>query len=69
VITRETNRKVRDINHHENLNISPFKECEILAALSILLRAGADRDNYTSINFLWKPSDSRPFYRAVMGLA
>jgi hypothetical protein len=68
LIMRETNRKVRAINKQGLRKIASFTENEILAALSILLRAGVDRDNYTSLNQLWKPSDSRPFYRATMGI-
>jgi hypothetical protein len=68
LIMRETNRKVRAINNQGLRKIASFTENEIFAALSILLRAGVDRDNYTSLNQLWKPSVSRPFYRATMGI-
>ena len=41
---------------------------ELKAGLAIILRAGSDRDNFTELDNLWQPQDSRPFYRAVMSL-
>ena len=69
LIMRETNRKVSDVNRQNHLKISQFTENEISASLAILLRAGVDRDNYTVLDQLWNPTDSRPFYRAAMGIA
>lgn len=68
LILRATNRKVRDINRTIRRPIRQFTENEFLAAIAILLRAGVDRDNLSDINNLWNPVDSRPFYRATMGL-
>ena len=45
----------------------PFKFFELKAGLA-LIRAGSDRDNFTDINDLWKPGDSKPFYRATMSV-
>ena len=39
---------------------------ELKASIATMLRAGCDRDNFTDLRDLWKPSDSRPFYRTVM---
>ena len=41
---------------------------ELKAGLAIILRAGNDRDNFTKLDNLWQPEDSKPFYRAVMSL-
>ena len=36
--------------------------------LAIVLKDECDRDNFTALEDLWKPADSKPFYNAVMGL-
>ena len=41
---------------------------ELKASIAIMLRAGCDRDNFTDLRDLWKPSDSRRFYHTVMSL-
>ena len=41
---------------------------ELKARLAIILRAGSDRYNFTELDNLWQPEDSKPFYRAVMSL-
>ena len=41
---------------------------ELKAELAIILRAGSDRDNFTELDDLWQPEDSKLFYRAVMSL-
>ena len=68
IILRETNRKVQHLNRELNLRLRNFTRNELLAAIAILLRAGVDRDNFTDITQLWKRDDSRPFYRATLGV-
>ena len=48
------------------LRKKPFSYDEIHAALGIIIRAGADRDNLSSLNSLFDPKDSRPYYRCAM---
>lgn len=68
IILRETNRKVVLVNRQQNCRIRKFNRKELNAAIAILLRAGVNRDNFTETNQLWNPTDSRPFYRATLGL-
>jgi hypothetical protein len=68
LVMRETNRKLRHINHDMCKKFPSFNEKEIMAAIAILLRESVDRDNYYSLERLWHPQDSRPFYRAAMGI-
>ena len=71
-ILRETNRKVRDVRRECRLPVNSvtkeFTEIELEAGIAIILRAGLDRDNFTSLESLWDACDSRPFYRVVMPL-
>ena len=41
---------------------------ELKAGLTIILRAGSDRVNFTELDNLWQPEDSKPSCRAVMFL-
>lgn len=68
IVIRETNRKVQHLNHNNNTKIRLFNRDEISAGIAVLLRAGVDRDNMTDIEHLWNPLDSRPFYRATIGV-
>ena len=45
-----------------------FISQEVEAGFAIMIRAGLDRDNFTNLNNLWDPIDSRPFYRVTMAL-
>ena len=66
-----TNRKSRELRrglHHRDSYSLPFTMDELLAGLSLIIRAGSDRDNFTELQNLWSPGDSKPFYRAVMAL-
>jgi hypothetical protein len=71
-VLRETNRKAREVRRESHLLINSvtkeFTHDEIEAGIAIILRAGLDRDNFTSLQRLWDRTDSRPFYRIVMGL-
>ena len=65
-----TNRKAREIRRTLS-RLQPFKTFsmnELKARLAIILRAGSDRDNFTKLDNLWQPEDSKPFYLAVMSL-
>ena len=69
-VLMHTNRKTREIRRTLN-RLQPFKTFsmdELKAELAIILRAGRDRDNFTELDNLWQPEDSKPFYRAVMSL-
>ena len=70
IVIRETNRKVQQLNRSidNSTKIRLFNRDEVSAGIAILLRAGVDHDNMTNIEHLWSPSDSRPFYRATMGV-
>ena len=48
------------------LHKTPFSFDEIHAALGIIIRAGSDRDNLSSLKSLFDPKDSRPFFRCAM---
>ena len=69
MVLRHTNRKVRDLlaqaNHHLYY-MALFSYEEFLACIAILLRAGSDRDNFTSLHKMWNSVDGKPFYRAVI---
>lgn len=66
-ILRCTNIKVRSLNSSPYpRNKGVFTIDELKACIGVLLRAGADRDNFTDIDDLWKVSDSKPFYRATI---
>ena len=69
-VLMHTNRKAKEI--HRNLSrLQPFKTFfmdELKAGLAILLRAGSDRDDFTELDNLWQPEDSKPFYLAVMSV-
>ena len=68
-LQRHTNRKAADIRRSSPRQynwMSDFTFDEILACLGILLSAGVDRDNFSSLEDLWHPIESRPFYRVVM---
>ena len=69
-VLMHTNSKAREIRRTLS-RLQPFKTFsmdELKAGLSIILRAGSDRDNFTELDNLWQPEDSKPFYRAVMSL-
>jgi len=66
-----TNRKVKEVRRNlqqVSYSVNTFSMDELKAGLAIILKAGRDRDNFTDLEDLWKPADSRPFYRAVMGV-
>ena len=69
-ILMHTNTKVREISRSiSRPHIAKiFSMHELKAGLAIILRAGSDRDNFTELSNLWVPTDSKPFYRAVMSL-
>ena len=70
VMLRCTNIKARAIrlgtgaNHYN----AEFDFDEFSAGISLLLRAGVDRDNFTDLDDLWSIHDSKPFYRATMSV-
>ena len=69
-VLMHTNRKAREISRTLSTP-QPFKIFsmdELKAGLAIILRAESDRDNFTKLDNLWQPEDSKPFYRAVMFL-
>ena len=68
IIKRCTNRKISQFNRTNGRSIKLFSEDEIHAALAIIYRAGIDRDNFSDLLRLFHPIDSRPFYRAAMGI-
>jgi len=55
-----TNRRLRGVNK------KIFSLMELKAVLGVLIRAGADRDNLSSLSSLFDPKDSRPFYRCAI---
>lgn len=59
-IMRLTNRRMRV--KKEKL----FSYAEMKAAIAVIIRAGADKDNLSDLNDLFHPSDSRPFYRCAI---
>lgn len=59
-IQRYTNRRMRARGK------LPFTFNEVKAAIGIIIRAGADRDNMSSVESLFNPKDSRPFYSCAM---
>lgn len=68
-LQRFTNRKAADIRRSAPRQykwMNDFSYDDVLACLGILISAGVDRDNFTAIEDLWNPVDSRPFYRIVM---
>ena len=68
-IHRYTNRKAADIRRCAMTQygwMQNFSSNDILACIGIIISAGADRDNFTAVEELWNPVDSRPFYCAVM---
>ena len=69
-VLMHTNRKAREIRRIlSRLQLfKTFSVDELKAGLAIILRAGSDRDNFTELDNLWQPEDSKPFYRAVVSL-
>ena len=69
-VQRFTNCKAADIRHsapHRYSWIADFNLDDIfLLCLGIFLSARVDRDNFTSLDDLWNPVDSCPFYQVVM---
>jgi hypothetical protein len=68
-VLRHTNRKVRDIQDQAGNHLfymGQFSYDEFSACISILLRSGSDRDNFTSLDEMWTVTDGKPFYRAVI---
>ena len=63
---RHTNRKCNDVSRQRNKKIPSFSFEEFLACLGIVIRLGADRDNFTSLDDIWSTKDGRPFYRSVI---
>ncbi|KRZ17133.1 Jerky -like protein-like [Trichinella zimbabwensis] len=59
-IHRHTNRGMRILKKRE------FTFAEIYAALGIIIRASADKDNLSAVDDLYLPNDSRPLYRSAM---
>ena len=69
-VLRHANRRARDIRRTLS-RLQPFKTFsmdELKAGLGIILRAGSDRDNFTDLDNLWQPKDTKPFHRDVMFL-
>ena len=69
-VLMHTNRKAREIRRTLS-RLQPIKtfSMDVLkAGFAIILRAGSDRDNFTELDNLWQPKDSKPFYRAFMSL-
>ena len=69
-VLMNTNRKAREIRRNLS-RLQPFNSISmdrLKAGLTIVLRAGSDRDNFTELDNLWQPEDCKPFYRAVMSL-
>ena len=70
-ILLHTNKKLREIQrnlYQVRYLASMFLIEKLKANIAIMLRAGCDRDNFTDLRDLWKPSDITPFYRTVMSL-
>ena len=70
-ILLQTNKKLREIRrnlHQVRYPTSIFLMDKLKASIATMLRARCDRDSFTDLSDLWKPSDSRPFYRTVMSL-
>jgi hypothetical protein len=68
-VLRCTNIKVKSLNNPPYpRNQCPFTYVELQACLSVLIRAGVDRDNFTDLHDLWNVQESRPFYRATISL-
>lgn len=66
---RYTNRKAVDLRRtvpRQYNWMDDFTFDDILACIGILLSAGVDRDNFSALEDLWNPIESRPFYRVVM---
>ena len=55
-----TNKRMKAVHK------TSFSFDEIHAALGIIIRAGSDRDNLSSLKSLFNSKDSRPFYRCAM---
>ena len=69
-VLMHTNRKAREIRRTLS-RLQPFKTFsmdELKAELAKILQARSDRDNFTELDNLWQPEDSKPFYPAVMFL-
>jgi len=66
LVLRHTNRKCRDVSRQRNKQIPLFSYEEFLACIGILIRLGADRDNFTSLDDIWSAQDGRAFYRGVI---
>ena len=60
---REIRRTLSRLQH-----FNTFSTDELKAGLTVILRAGSDRDNITKLDNLWQAEDSKPSYRAVMSL-
>ena len=69
-VLMHTKRKTMEIRRtlSKLKSFKTFSMDELKAELAIILRAGSDRDNFTKLDNLWQPEDSKPFYRAVMSL-
>ena len=69
-VLMHTYRKMQQIqrNLRACYSTNAFSMEELKADIAIVLRAGRDRDNFSDLNDLWNPSDSRPFYRTLMPL-
>ena len=66
-----TNQKVKEVrkNHPKMCySVKAFSKDEIQVELAIILKAERDRDIFIGLDDLWKPPDSKLFYRAVMDL-
>jgi len=67
-IMRHTNRKIVDHIRHKpspQFYEKQFAFEEFIAAFGLLIRAGLDRDNGTSVDELWSEG-GKPFYKATM---
>ena len=65
-----TNWKTREIRRTLS-RLQPFKTFsmgKLKAGLAIILQVGSNRDNFTELDNLLQPEDSKPFYQAVMFL-
>ena len=67
-MNRKVKKVYRTLPRLRKINTNTFSIDELQAAVAIILRAGSNRNNFSDVGSLWMPSDSEPFYRAVMSL-
>lgn len=59
-IMRFTNRRMRAKKE------MPFSFAEMKAAIAVIIRAGADKENLSDLDDLFRRTDSKPFYRCAI---